>query len=159
MSTSPSHLKRFLGDPAEHLSGYGVFYGDERMENGDPLPTGTLRQGANSSTASLPPPQDFGKSYQVKTGIPLSSLPSAPGNSDTLLGPNGSQTSPADGQLGGTAFQYSTGTYVSQSGSDWAHSQHLKPLSLTASSLHQGSPLPSIRHGPRNTETSTGVRR
>ena len=130
-----THLERFLEAPAQHLSGYGVFFGDERQEGGEPLPTGSLRHdgGLQASETLKNIFQDFGNGYQLKTTVSLSTLRSGTSAGAKVLGGQVSQATTKTGQgmalsagpmandtLSGTAFQYSTGTYVSQSGAFFA---------------------------------------
>ena len=83
-----THLERFLEAPAQHLSGYGVFFGDERQEGGEPLPTGSLRHdgGLQASETLKNIFQDFGNGYQLKTTVSLSTLRSGTSAGAKVLG-------------------------------------------------------------------------
>eukprot|EP00798_Chlamydomonas_sp_ICE-L_P032140 gene32140-16665_t len=105
-----SHLKRFHGDPETNLTGYAVFHGDDRMPGGEPLPTGTLPSQMRS-TSHVPAFQDFGDTYEVRTGVPL-----AP-HRGALATASMPYPSPSDSKkLTGTAIPYTSGTFVAESG-------------------------------------------
>ncbi len=121
-----THLTRFHRDPTQHLSGYGVFHGDERQALGDPLPTGSLRRsgvGLRPSTAQWPT-----GTYQPFGGVPQSAyLVQQPMSLRATQRPaTAAITTPSTGAktiasnrsigLGSTAYEFPSGTYYSTSG-------------------------------------------
>lgn len=114
------HLHRFHNDDAQHLTGYGVFYGNDSQPAGPPPGTGTLRaspkpwpQHSSSTGRLLGTAQDFSSTGgQVKSTVSLQSLMAASGGKTRTLG-----TYTPNGTLAGTQFHYNDGTtYVSKSG-------------------------------------------
>eukprot|EP00798_Chlamydomonas_sp_ICE-L_P007581 gene7581-735_t len=122
-----THLKRFHNDPETNLTGYGVFYGDERMEDGPPLPTGSLRRGDSTGETCINPDVDYlPDSTQLRTTINVKALKAAAGMDPT-------STSKTEGlgatsnTANGTIYNFATGNFTSTSGLYPQHDKQYLP--------------------------------
>lgn len=131
-TTSLSHerqITRYHADPTQHLTGYAVFHGDDRMPDGEPLPTGSLRLGDKSlrGGTTIMDEDYIPGTTQLRTNVSLTTLKAKVG----IVEPSGVEETDTMGaesnKASGTIFNFATGTYASKSGLVPQHNKQWLP--------------------------------
>ncbi|GAX76901.1 hypothetical protein CEUSTIGMA_g4347.t1 [Chlamydomonas eustigma] len=115
-----THLRRFHIDTERHLTGYGVFHGDNRQPDGEPLPTGSLRRSLTGGT-SAGVYHEFGggppEAYTIRPTMSLKSVQEKVPVGSTLTSTVG-RTLPSNRSKGlnSSSYEFKSGAFKSTSG-------------------------------------------